>query len=96
MLTRSVDGAEREAELLALGYFLRVFRLPGPNAGIAYQNKRVIYDLLFKAAANATLGIAADPKHLSARIGITAELPTWGSAMSTMSRDVSTSAAEIP
>ena len=48
---------------------------------IAYQNKRVIYDLLMKAAAETTLAIAADPKHLGARIGITAVLHTWGSAL---------------
>src|SRR5260370_23771789 len=52
-----------------------------PIANIAYQNKAVIYGLLFKAAAEATLTIAADPKHLGARIGITAVLHTWGSAM---------------
>ena len=73
--------AEREAELLAVGYFHLVFTLPGPIADIAYQNKRVIYDLLFKAAAETTLTIAVDAKHLGARIGITAVLHTWGSAM---------------
>src|SRR5258706_2104579 len=72
--------AERETELLPVGYFHLVFTLPAPIANIAYQNKAVIYDLLFKAAAEATLTIAADPKHLGARIGITAVLPTWGSA----------------
>ena len=73
--------ADREAELLPVGYFHLVYTLPAPIAAIAYQNKRVIYDLLFKAAAEATLKIAADPKHLGARIGITAVLHTWGSAM---------------
>ncbi len=73
--------AEREAELLPVGYFHVVFTLPAPIADIAYQNKRVIYGLLFKAAAETTLTIAADPKHLGARIGITAVLHTWGSAM---------------
>jgi len=73
--------AERAAELLPVGYFHLVFTLPGPIADIAYQNKAVIYDLLFKAAAEATLTIAADPKHLGARIGITAVLHSWGSAM---------------
>jgi putative transposase/transposase-like zinc-binding protein len=73
--------AEREAELLAVGYFHLVFTLPGQIADIAYQNKRAIYDLLFKAAAEATLTIAADAKHLGAKIGITAVLHTWGSAM---------------
>jgi len=73
--------AEREAELLPVPYFHVVFTLPGPVADIAYQNKAVIYDLLFKAAAEATLTIAADPKHLGASIGITAVLHTWGSAL---------------
>src|SRR3981189_1324601 len=73
--------AEREAELLPVGYFHVVFTLPGPIADIAYQNKAVIYDLLFKASAETLLTIAADPKHLGARIGITAVLHTWGSAM---------------
>jgi hypothetical protein len=73
--------AEREAELLPVGYFHLVFTLPGPIADIAYQNKRVIYDLLLKASAEAMLTIAADPKHLGASIGITAVLHTWGSAM---------------
>ena len=73
--------AEREAELLPVGYFHLVFTLPGLIADIAYQNKRVIYDLLFKASAQAMLTIAADPKHLGASIGITAVLHTWGSAM---------------
>ena len=73
--------AEREAELLPVPYFHLVFTLPAPIADIAYQNKAVIYDLLFKAAAEATLTIAADPKHLGASIGITAVLHTWGSAL---------------
>jgi hypothetical protein len=73
--------AEREAELLPVPYFHVVFTLPAPVVDIAYQNKAVIYDLLFKAAADTTLTIAADPKHLGARIGITAVLHTGGSAM---------------
>jgi len=73
--------AEREAELLPVGYFHLVFTLPGPIADIAYQNKTVIYGLLFTAAAEATLTIAADPKRLGAKIGITAVLHSWGSAM---------------
>jgi hypothetical protein len=73
--------AEREAELLPVPYFHVVYTLPAPIADIAYQNKAVIYDLLFKAAAEATLTIAADPKHLGANIGMTAVLHTWGSAM---------------
>jgi putative transposase/transposase-like zinc-binding protein len=73
--------AERQAELLPVPYFHVVFTLPGPVSDIAYQNKAVIYDLLFKAAADTMLTIAADPKHLGARIAITAVLHTWGSAM---------------
>jgi Putative transposase/Transposase zinc-binding domain len=73
--------AEREAELLPVAYFHLVYTLPAPIADIAYQNKQVIYDLLFKAAADTTITIAEDPKHLGARIGITAVLHTWGSAM---------------
>jgi len=73
--------AEREAELLEVGYFHLVFTLPAAVADIAWQNKAVVYDLLFKASAEAVLTIAADPRHLGARIGITAVLHTWGSAM---------------
>ena len=58
-----------------------VFTLPAPVADIAYQNKAVTYDLLFKAAAETLITIAADPKHLGARIGLTAVLHTWGSAL---------------
>jgi hypothetical protein len=71
----------REAELLPVPYFHIVFTLPGPIADIAYQNKAVIYDLLFKASSETMLTIAADPKHLGARIGFTSVLHTWGSAM---------------
>jgi predicted Zn-ribbon and HTH transcriptional regulator len=73
--------AEREAELLPVPYFHVVFTLPAAIADIAYQNKAVIYDLLFKASAETMLTIAADPKHLGARIGITSVLHTWGSAL---------------
>ena len=73
--------AEREAELLPVGYFHVVYTLPRELRDIAYQNKRVVYDLLMKAAAETTLTIVADPKRLGARIGITAVLHTWGSAL---------------
>ena len=73
--------AEREADLLPVGYFHVVFTLPTEIADVAYQNKAVVYDLLFQAAAETMLRIAADPKHLGARIGITAVLHTWGSAL---------------
>jgi hypothetical protein len=58
-----------------------VFTLPAEIGAIAYQNKAVIYALLFKAASDTMLTIAADPKHLAANVGITAVLHTWGSAM---------------
>ena len=58
-----------------------MFTLPAEIADFAYHNKAVIYDLLFRAASQTMLTIAADPKHLSARIGITAVLHSWGSAM---------------
>jgi hypothetical protein len=73
--------AEREADLLPIGYFHVVFTLPAEVAAIAFYNKALVYDLLFKTASETMLTIAADPKHLGARIGITAVLHTWGSAM---------------
>jgi hypothetical protein len=73
--------AEREVELLPVPYYHVVFTLPAPVGDIAYQNKAVIYDILFKAAAETLITIAADPKHLGARIGLTAVLHTWGSAL---------------
>ena len=73
--------AEREADLLPVGYFHVVFTLPAEVADIAFHNKAVVYDLLFRAASETILTIAADPKHLGARIGITAVLHTWGSAL---------------
>jgi hypothetical protein len=73
--------AAREAELLPVGYFHLVFTVPARIADIAYQNKRALYDLLMRASAETTLTIAADPKHLGAKIGITSVLHTWGSAM---------------
>jgi hypothetical protein len=73
--------ADREAELLPVPYFHVVFTLPAAIARIAWQNKALVYDLLFKASAETLLTIAADPKHLGARIGVTSVLHTWGSAM---------------
>ena len=68
--------AEREAELLPVPYYHVVFTLPAAIADIAHQNKAVIYDLLFKVSAETMLTVAADPKHLGARIGITSVLHT--------------------
>jgi hypothetical protein len=73
--------AEREAELLPVPYFHVVFSLPAQIADIAYHNKAVIYDILFKASAETMITIAADPKHLGARIGVLSILHTWGSAL---------------
>jgi Putative transposase len=71
----------RQAELLEVPYFHVVFTLPSRIGAIAYQNKAVIYDLLFKASSETLLTIAADPKRLGAKIGFTSVLHTWGSAM---------------
>jgi len=71
----------REAELLPVSYFHVVFTLPTEIADIAYQNKRVVYGLLFKASSETMQAIAADPNHLGAKIAITSVLHTWGSAM---------------
>jgi hypothetical protein len=72
---------DRQADLLPVDYYHVVFTLPAPVSDIAYHNKAVIYHLLFKAAAETLLTIAADPKRLGARLGITAVLHTWGSAL---------------
>ena len=74
-------AANREAELLPVPYFHVVYTLPSKLRDIAYQNKRVVYDPLMKAAAETTLEIATDPKRLGARIGVTAVLHMWGSAL---------------
>ncbi len=73
--------AARQAELLPVEYYHVVFTLPAPIADIAYQNKAAVYGIAFKAAAETLIAIAADPKHLGARIGLTAVLHTWGSAL---------------
>jgi hypothetical protein len=73
--------AARETDLLPVGYFHVVFTVPTEIADIAFQNKTAVYDLLFRAASETMLAISADPRHLGARIGITAVLHTWGSAM---------------
>jgi Putative transposase/Transposase zinc-binding domain len=73
--------AAREADLLPVPYYHVVFTLPAQIADIAYQNKTVIYDLLFTVSAETMTTIAADPKHLGARIGLICVLHTWGSTM---------------
>ncbi len=71
----------RQADLLPVPYYHVVFTLPAPIRDIAYQNKAVIYNILFQAAAETLLTIAGDPQHLGARIGVTMVLHTWSSAM---------------
>jgi hypothetical protein len=73
--------AARQADLLPVDYFHVIFTLPAEIAPIAYQNKAVVYDLLFRATAETLLTIAADPRHLGAHLGFTAVLHSWGSAM---------------
>jgi hypothetical protein len=80
-LTRAQWIADRQAELLPVPYFHIVFTVPAPIAGIALQNKAVVYDILFRAAAETVQAIAADPKHLGAAIGMTAVLHTWGQSL---------------
>src|SRR5580692_3518965 len=80
-LARADWLAERQAELLPVPYFHVVFTLPAPAAEIAFQNKRVVYDILFCAAARALRDIAADPKHLGAEVGAIAMLHTWGQTL---------------
>jgi len=72
---------KRAADLLPVPYYHVVFTMPVEIARIAYQNKAAVYNLLFKARAETLLTIAADPKHLGARVGMTSVLHTWGSAM---------------
>jgi hypothetical protein len=71
----------RQRDLLPVDYYHVVFTLPAPIADIAYTNKAIIYGLLFEVAAEVLQTIAADPKHLGARIGATLVLHTWGSAL---------------
>ena len=70
--------AEREREVLPVEYFHIVFTIPHELAGIALQNKKVVYDILFRASAETLRTIAKDPKHLGAEIGVLAVLHTWG------------------
>jgi hypothetical protein len=71
----------RSADLLPVDYYHVVFTLPAPLSALAYTNKELMYGLLFDIAADTLRTIAADPKHLGARIGLTLVLHTWGSAL---------------
>jgi predicted Zn-ribbon and HTH transcriptional regulator len=73
--------AARAEDLLPVEYFHVVFTLPAEIAQIAFWNKKAVYDLLFRASAETVMTIAADPKRLGAKIGMTAVLHTWGSAL---------------
>ena len=73
--------AARAEDLLPVEYFHAVFTLPAEIARIAYWNKRELYGLLFRASAETVMTIAADPRRLGARIGMTSVLHTWGSAL---------------
>lgn len=77
-LTRAQWLDDRRAEVLPVEYFHVVFTLPEEIAVIAYQNKALVYDMLFRATAQTLRTLAADPKHLGAEIGFIAILHTWG------------------
>jgi hypothetical protein len=77
-LARAQWIEDRQAELLDTEYFHVVFTVPEEIAAIAYQNKDVVYDILFRATSETLRTIAADPKHLGAEIGFFAVLHTWG------------------
>ncbi len=72
---------DRQADLLPVEYYHLVFTLPASIGHIACQNPALVYDLLFKTAAQTLRMIAADPKHLGVKVGMTAVLHTWGSAL---------------
>jgi Putative transposase/Transposase zinc-binding domain len=77
-LARAEWLADRQADLLPVPYFHVVFTMPASIAEIAFQNKAIVYGILFKAAAETLRIIAADPKHLGAEVGLVAVLHTWG------------------
>jgi hypothetical protein len=72
---------QRQAELLPVEYFHVVFTLPEPLAQLSLQNKREMYDLLFRATAETLQTIAADPQHLGAQIGFFCILHSWGQTL---------------
>jgi hypothetical protein len=80
-LARAEWIEHRQTELLNCEYFHVVFTVPDKIAAIAYQNKEVVYNILFQATAETLRTIAADPKHLGAEIGFFAVLHSWGSAL---------------
>jgi Transposase zinc-binding domain len=80
-LARAQWLADRQAELLPVPYFHVVFTLPAAAGEIAFQNKAVVYAILFRAAAETLTTIAADPRHLGAKLGTTMVLHTWGQTL---------------
>ena len=76
-LVRAQWLEDRQADLIGVEYFHVVFTVPEQIAAIAYQNKALVYDILFKAASQTVLTIAADSKHLGAKVGLTAVLHSW-------------------
>src|SRR3989454_1924817 len=80
-LARAKWLADRQAELLPVPYFHVVFTLPAPLGEIAFQNKSIVYAILFCAAAETLATIAADPRHLGAKLGMTMVLHTWGQTL---------------
>ncbi|MGF6873626.1 hypothetical protein OKW35_003098 [Paraburkholderia sp. MM5477-R1] len=77
-LARAQWLEDRQADLLPVPYFHVVFTIPEEIASVAFQNKRVVYDILFQATAETLQTIASDPRHLGATIGFIAILHTWG------------------
>src|SRR6266446_5500192 len=80
-LTRAQWLADRQAELLPVPYFHVVFTLPAPIGEVAFQNKSVVYAILFRTAAETLATIAANPRHLGAKLGMTMVLHTWGQTL---------------
>jgi hypothetical protein len=80
-LARAQWLEDRRSELLDTQYFHVVFTVPQPIAAVALQNKQIVYNILFRAAAETLRTIAADPKHLGAQIGFFAVLHTWGQTL---------------
>ena len=80
-LARAKWLEQRRAELLPVEYFHVVLTVPEPIAAVAYQNKKVVYGILFRAAGETLRTIAADPNHLGAEIGFIAVLHSWGQTL---------------
>src|SRR5207245_2716750 len=80
-LARAQWLADRQAELLPVPYFHVVFTLPAPGGEIAFQNKSIVYAILFRTAAETLATIAANPRHLGAKLGMTMVLHTWGQTL---------------